>query len=55
MKKKNLIAKTLRTSKFRIRVVKPKKGKGSFKRKKKINLYIFYINIKTNYNSLFFR
>ena len=37
MKKKNLIAKDLRTTKYRSRVVKPKKGKGSFKRKKKIN------------------
>ena len=35
MKKKNIIAKELRTTKYRIRVVKPKKGKGSFKRKKK--------------------
>tara|TARA_B100001996_G_scaffold78004_1_gene57573 strand:- start:100 stop:207 length:108 start_codon:yes stop_codon:yes gene_type:complete len=35
MKKKNIIAKELRTIKYRTRVVKPKKGKGSFKRKKK--------------------
>ena len=35
MKKKNLVAKELRTRKFRPRIVKPKKGKGSFKRKKK--------------------
>tara|TARA_B100001996_G_scaffold100606_2_gene75401 strand:+ start:1591 stop:1698 length:108 start_codon:yes stop_codon:yes gene_type:complete len=35
MKKKNIIAKELRTTKYRIRVVKPKKGKGSFKRKNK--------------------
>ena len=34
MKKKNLIAKNLRSPKYRSRVVKPKKGKGSFKRKK---------------------
>ena len=34
MSKKNLIAKELRTKKYRPRVVKPKKGKGSFKRKK---------------------
>ena len=34
MKKKNRIAKELRTSKYRTRIVKPKKGKGSFKRKK---------------------
>ncbi len=35
MKKRNLIAKELFTRKFKTRVVKPKKGKGSFKRKKK--------------------
>ena len=35
MKKKNLVAKELRTQKFRPRIVKSKKGKGSFKRKKK--------------------
>jgi alternative ribosome-rescue factor len=34
MKKKNIIAKELRTSKYRARIVKPKKGRGSFKRKK---------------------
>mgnify|MGYP001164873719 FL=1 len=35
MKKKNPIAKDLLTQKYRPQVVKPKKGKGSFKRKKK--------------------
>ena len=35
--KRNRIAKDLFTSKYRKRVVKPKKGKGSFKRKK-VNL-----------------
>ena len=35
--KKNLVAKNLFSRKYRMRVVKPKKGKGSFKRKKKIN------------------
>tara|TARA_B100000686_G_C16003097_1_gene577637 strand:- start:284 stop:391 length:108 start_codon:yes stop_codon:yes gene_type:complete len=35
MKKKNIIAKELRTTKYRTRIVRPKKGKGSFKRKKK--------------------
>ena len=35
MKKKNVIAKELRTTKYRTRIVKPKKGRGSFKRKKK--------------------
>tara|TARA_B110000305_G_C18839577_1_gene359464 strand:+ start:217 stop:327 length:111 start_codon:yes stop_codon:yes gene_type:complete len=34
MKKKNFIAKSLKNPKFKQRVVKPKKGKGSFKRKK---------------------
>ena len=33
--KKNFAAKELRTQKFRPRIVKPKKGKGSFKRKKR--------------------
>tara|TARA_B110001452_G_C14868011_1_gene303391 strand:- start:302 stop:418 length:117 start_codon:yes stop_codon:yes gene_type:complete len=37
MKKKNSIAKDLRTKKYKPRIVKAKKGKGSFKRKK-INL-----------------
>ena len=36
MKKRNPIAKDLRTTKYKIRVVKAKKGKGSFKRKKSI-------------------
>jgi|TARA_Y100001970_G_scaffold188348_1_gene229084 stalled ribosome alternative rescue factor ArfA len=35
MKKKNFVARELRSQKYRTRVVKPKKGKGSFKRKKK--------------------
>ena len=39
MKKKNFIAKDLRTVKYRPRVVKSKKGKGSFKRKKKQTIY----------------
>jgi len=34
MKKKNFIAKDLRSPKFKPKVVKAKKGKGSFKRKK---------------------
>jgi alternative ribosome-rescue factor len=33
-KKKNFIDKDLRTKKYKPRIVKPKKGKGSFKRKK---------------------
>ena len=33
--KKNYIAKDLLTRKYKLRIVKPKKGKGSFKRKKK--------------------
>ncbi len=35
MKKKNKFAKDLMTPKYRTRVVKPKKGRGSFKRKRK--------------------
>ena len=35
MKKKNFIAKDLFSKKYKPRVFKPKKGKGSFKRKKK--------------------
>ena len=35
MKKKNFIAKELLTKKYKPRIVKPKKGKGSFKRNKK--------------------
>ena len=34
MKKRNFIAKELLTPKFKPKIVKPKKGKGSFKRKK---------------------
>ena len=37
MKKKNPYAKSLFTTKYRTRRVKPKKGKGSFKRKKKFD------------------
>tara|TARA_Y100000992_G_scaffold162779_1_gene109142 strand:- start:401 stop:520 length:120 start_codon:yes stop_codon:yes gene_type:complete len=34
-KKKNRFAKELFSTKFKPRVIKPKKGKGSFKRKKR--------------------
>ncbi len=34
-KKRNIIAKDLLSPKYRKRIIKPKKGKGSFKRKKK--------------------
>ena len=34
LNKKNPIAKDLFTKKYKLRIVKPKKGKGSFKRKK---------------------
>ena len=34
-KKKNLIAKDLFSKKYKPKIVKPKKGKGSFKRKKR--------------------
>ena len=51
MKKKNLIAKNLRSPKYRSRIVKAKKGKGSFKRRKKyINLTLlqfFELFLKT--------
>ena len=33
--KKNYVAKDLFTKKYKPRIVRPKKGKGSFKRKKK--------------------
>ena len=35
LSKKNKFAKDLFSKKYKIRVIKPKKGKGSFKRKKK--------------------
>tara|TARA_Y100000590_G_scaffold331957_1_gene377352 strand:- start:358 stop:477 length:120 start_codon:yes stop_codon:yes gene_type:complete len=35
-KTRNFIARDLLTAKYRKRVIKPKKGKGSFKRKKKL-------------------
>jgi len=35
MKRRNIIAKDLLTKKYKQRIVKPKKGKGSFKRKKR--------------------
>ena len=35
LNKKNPIARDLYTKKFKPKIVKPKKGKGSFKRKKK--------------------
>ncbi len=34
MKKKNNLKKDLFSQKYKLRIVKPKKGKGSFKRKK---------------------
>jgi stalled ribosome alternative rescue factor ArfA len=34
IKKKNIIAKDLFTKKYKLKIMKPKKGKGSFKRKK---------------------
>ena len=36
--KKNKFAKDLFTKKYKTRIVKPKKGKGSFKRKNKIKV-----------------
>ena len=38
MKKKNLLTKDLSSKKYKPRIVKPKKGKGSFKRKKKTTI-----------------
>ena len=38
MGRRNFIAKVLYSSKYKKRVVKPKKGKGSFKRKRKVSL-----------------
>jgi len=35
LKKKNKIAKDLFTKKYKLQIIKPKKGKGSFKRKKR--------------------
>jgi stalled ribosome alternative rescue factor ArfA len=37
MTKRNPIAHDLRSSKYRIRIVKPKKGKGSYDRKKSLD------------------
>tara|TARA_B100001123_G_C14931673_1_gene876008 strand:- start:224 stop:349 length:126 start_codon:yes stop_codon:yes gene_type:complete len=37
-KSRNFIARDLFSVKYKKRIVKPKKGKGSFKRKKKVNL-----------------
>ncbi len=36
LKKKNFIAKDLFSRKYKPRIIKPKKGKGSFKRIKKV-------------------
>tara|TARA_Y100000741_G_C17862330_1_gene399451 strand:+ start:129 stop:245 length:117 start_codon:yes stop_codon:yes gene_type:complete len=38
LKKRNVVAKDLFTKKYRKRVVKPKKGKGSYKRTAKIKV-----------------
>ena len=38
MGRRNFIAKALYSSKYKKRVAKPKKGKGSFKRKRKVSL-----------------
>jgi len=37
-KSRNFIARDLFSTKYRKRIVKPKKGKGSYKRKKKVSL-----------------
>ncbi len=36
IKKKNLFAKELFSKKYKNKIIKPKKGKGSFKRNKKV-------------------
>ena len=41
--KKNPIAKDLFTKKYKQKIVKPKKGKGSFKRKKWRLINLFYL------------
>ena len=51
-KEKNFIAKDLMTRKYKTRIVKPKKGKGSFKRKKKI---IFFLKSSPNLLNYFRR
>ena len=38
LNKKNKFAKDLFTTKYKTRIIKPKKGKGSFKRKNKITV-----------------
>jgi len=40
MKKRNPVAFDLFSKKYRKRIVKPKKGKGSFKRKKKLIYFL---------------
>ena len=37
-KTRNFIARDLFSAKYKKKVIRPKKGKGSFKRKKKVNL-----------------
>ena len=48
MKKRNKIEKDIFNAKYRKRVVKPKKGKGSFKRKKN-NLLKSSTNLLNNF------
>ena len=48
MKKRNYIAKDLLTKKYKPRIVKAKKGKGSFKRKKN-NLLKSSTNLLNNF------
>ena len=42
MKKRNPIAEDLRSPKYKKRVIKPRKGKGSFKRKKKDSILLVF-------------
>ena len=51
LSKKNLIAKDLYTKKYKPKVVRPKKGKGSFKRKKnnpKVLHRFFVLHLRTS-------
>ena len=51
--KKNPIARDLFSKKYKPKIVKPRKGKGSFKRLKKFNS--FYIDVETNNYSVLIR
>ena len=52
---KNLILKDLYSKKYKNKIVKPKKGKGSLKEKKNSKLILLNIYIKTYYYTIFSR